>query len=121
MKQTRLEREAINTREDLLVKNDYQRGDNEYSENHKDAKSDGDPLGKGVGTAATPYLLPNEKASKTSYTPTIRTDDGGGGLDVAQRNYLKEINTYSQLNAYGVDSVDTSKNVAEGQYVVTIK
>lgn len=118
MKQTRLEREAIESREELLVKNDYQRGDNEYSENHPDAKSDGDPLGKGVGTAATPYLLPNEKASKTSYTPTIRTDDGGGGLDVAQRNLLKGINIYSALNAYGPDSVDTSKNVADGQYVV---
>ena len=46
------------------------------------------------------------------------TNDGGGALDIAQRETLQNINIYSELNQYGPNSVDTSKNVADGQYVV---
>lgn len=117
-KQSRLEKEALDIRPELELMNSYQKNINEYSEDHKNAKSDGDVKGKGVGAAAEPYLLPNENASKTAYKPTLRTDSGGGALDIAQRDHLININIYSETNAYGENSVDTSKNIADGQYVV---
>lgn len=117
-KQSRLEKEGFIKRPELEMMNTYQDDVNEYSSEHKNAKSDGDVKGKGVGTATHPYLLPNELESKTSYKPTIITNDGGGALDIAQRELLENINIYSKENQYGPQSVDTSKNVADGQYVV---
>lgn len=116
-KQSRLEKEAFIKRPELEMMNTYQET-NEYSSEHKNAISDGDVKGKGVGGAAHPYLLPNENESKHTYKPTIVTNDGGGALDIAQRETLQNINIYSELNQYGPNSVDTSKNVADGQYVV---
>lgn len=118
--QSRLEEEGLKLRHDAIVKNDYQRGDqnSEYSEIHKDAKSDGDVKGKGVGTAANPFLVPNRNGSKTSYKNTLITDDGGSIVDKTQRNYLESINLYNETREYGPQSVDTSANVADGQYVV---
>ena len=117
-KQSRLEKEAFIKRPELEMMNTYQDEFNEYSENHKNAKSDGDVKGKGVGTASNPYLLPNENESKTSYKPTLITDQGGGAIDIQQRALLEGINIYGPDNQYGPNSVDTSANVADGQYVV---
>ena len=116
--QSRLEKEAFIKRPELEMMNTYQDDINEYSSEHKNAISDGDVKGKGVGVAAHPYLLPNPEESKTNYKPTLRTDDGGGALDIATRQTLENINIYSKENQYGPESVDTSKNVADGQYVV---
>lgn len=120
-KQSRLEKEGLQQRPQLEMMNDYQGSINEYSEQHRDAQSDGDVMGKGVGAAAQPFLLPDENASKTSYKPTLRTDAGGGSIDIAQRNLLASTNIYSDMNAYGENSVDTSANVAKGQYVFKVK
>jgi hypothetical protein len=116
--QSRLEKEAFIKRPELEMMNTYQDDINEYSSEHKNAISDGDVKGKGVGGSAHPYLLPNPDEPKTSYKPTLRTDDGGGALDIAQRETLENINIYSRENQYGPNFVDTSKNVADGQYVV---
>lgn len=120
-RQSRLEKEGFEVRPELEGMNDYQRENNEYSENHKDAKSDGDVMGKGVGVAAQPYLLPNENASKTGYKPTLRTDDGGGSVDISMRQTLENINIYNETNSYGENSVDTSKNIADGQYFFVVR
>lgn len=117
-KQSRLEKEAFIKRPELEMMNTYQDDINEYSSEHKNAISDGDVKGKGVGTTPNPYLLPDENGSKTSFKPTLRTDAGGGALDIAQRDLLENINIYGPLNEYGTNSVDTSKNIADGQYVV---
>ena len=117
-KQSRLEKEGFIKRPELELMNTYQDDVNEYSSEHKNAKSDGDVKGKGVGVASNPYLLPDENGSKTSYKPTLRTDDGGGAVDIAQRELLENINIYDPTNEYGTNSVDTSKNIADGQYVV---
>ena len=113
--QSRLEQEAFIKRPELEMMKDYQK-DNQYSANHKDAQSDGDVMGKGVGTTPNPYLVPNRNASKTSYTPNMRTDAGGGSLDISKRNELLNINIYNEDKQYGPESVDTSKNIADGQY-----
>ena len=90
------------------------RGDQttEYSANHKDAISDGDAKGKGVGVApgrnkGIPYSL--------------RSDAGGSSVDEAKRAELMNMNTYSKDDEYGPESVDTSKNIADGQYFFKVK
>ena len=114
-KQSRLEQEAIEKREDLLLMNDYQSND-EYNEDHKNAKSDGDIKGKGTGVAPFAYLLPDRNAPKTIGKTTVNTSSGGSGLDIQQRETLLNINLYSPINSYGPDSVDTSIIVGKGQY-----
>lgn len=122
-KQSRLEAEAIETRKEHLVKNDYQKLVNEYSETHPDALSDGDPLGKGTGNDIT-YSLPDATKSKHQYTRNVDTANGGGQYDIEGRNgrggrkRASVVNIYSSVAPYGEDSVDTSKNIEEGQYVI---
>jgi hypothetical protein len=125
-KQTGLEFEAIEKREELQTKSDYVKEVNEYSADHKDAKSDGDPFGKGTGVAMGFTTLPEKdgKQNKAINYANIDTINGGGQYDaegyngVGGREYLKTINLYNSQNQYGIDSVDTSKNVAQGQFVV---
>lgn len=122
-KQSRLEAEAIETRKEHLVKNDYQKLVNEYSETHPDALSDGDPLGKGTGNDMT-YSLPDATKSKHQYTHNVDTTNGGGQYDIEGRNErggrkrATVVNIYSSAAPYGEDSVDTTKNIEEGQYVI---
>lgn len=122
-KQSRLEAEAIETRKEHLVKNDYQKLVNEYSETHPDALSDGDPLGKGTGNDMT-YSLPDATKSKHQYTQNVDTINGGGQYDIEGRNgrggreRATVVNIYSSTTPYGEDSVDTAKNIEEGQYVI---
>lgn len=105
-KQSRLEKEAIEKREELEVKTKYNK-DHEYSEDNGEKSS---------GTAADPYLIPNSNSSKTIYKPTVRTNDGGNDVDKDKRKDLQIINIYNKDNEYGPDSIDTSAN--DGQYII---
>ena len=122
-KQSRLESEAIDKRHELEVISDYQKNTNEYSEQHQDALSNGDPHGKGTGVSMG-YSVPGQTTNKGINYANIATNSGGGLYDIEGRNgiggrrYLETINMYNAENSYGVDSVDTSKNVAEGQFIV---
>ena len=122
-KQSRLESEAIDKRHELEVISDYQKNTNEYSEQHQDALSNGDPQGKGTGISMG-YSIPGQTTNKGINYANIATNSGGGLYDIEGRNgiggrkYLKTINMYNSENSYGVDSVDTSKNAAEGQFIV---
>lgn len=122
-KQSRLESEAIDKRHELEVISDYQKNTNEYSEQHEDALSNGDPQGKGTGISMG-YSIPGQTTNKGINYANIATNSGGGLYDIEGRNgiggrkYLETINMYNSVNSYGVDSVDTSKNVAEGQFIV---
>lgn len=122
-KQSRLESEAIDKRHELEVISDYQKNTNEYSEQHQDALSNGDPQGKGTGISMG-YSVPGQTTNKGINYANIATNSGGGLYDIEGRNgiggrrYLETINMYNAENSYGVDSVDTSKNVAEGQFIV---
>ena len=122
-KQSRLESEAIDKRHELEVISDYQKNTNEYSEQHEDALSNGDPQGKGTGISMG-YSIPGQTTNKGINYTNIATNSGGGLYDIEGRNgiggrrYLEAINMYNAENSYGVDSVDTSKNVAEGQFIV---
>lgn len=123
-KQSRLEFEALNKRHDLQVISDYQKEVNEYSESHKDAMSDGDPLGKGTGVSMG-FSVPGQTTNKGINYSNIDTTKGGGQYDIdgrdgvgGGRKYSASMNLYNNENSYGPESVDTSANVAEGQYIV---
>jgi hypothetical protein len=125
-RQSRLEQEAITSRNNLLVKNDYQKGeDTEYSVNHKDALSDGDVKGKGTGMPMGIAQLPGASGSKGINYSVINTQAGGGKYDIEGRDgkggrkSLTLSNLYGPTNPYGAESLDTSANVKEGQIVLS--
>ena len=124
-KQSNLEKKALEKRHEELVRNDYQTND-PYSSQHPDAVSDGDPLGKGTNHGGHTHYLPDDSKPTTMIDySNFDTFNGGGEYDIDGRNdiggrkKLMTINIYNQDNAYGLDSVDTSANVADGQYVTS--
>lgn len=131
-KQSRLEAEGIQAREEQVRRNYYQqsKGDeditSEYSAQHKNALSDGDVKGKGINNGESMGVLyPNRNASKTQLGSTIDTSAGGGLYDIEGRNGIggrkRSIikNLYSAENPYGSDSVSCDEHVKNyNQYIV---
>lgn len=127
MAQNNLEKKGFEKRQELEVRNDYTKAD-QYSESHPDAKSDGDPLGKGTGHGGHTHVIPSDDKSdlhRYNYG-MIDTYNGGGLYDIKGRNeiggreYLQTINKYNEDHKYGEGSVDTSLNIKDGQYFVKI-
>ena len=140
-KQSRLEIEGISKRDELQLKNKYfedveSNAKNEYSYTHEDAKATGDPLGKGTGMSMG-FTVPGESTLRSiDRSNFVTTEDAsptgfgpGGSYDIngygalegrSGRRYLQTINLYKPGNEteYGPTSVDTSRNVADGQIVV---
>ena len=125
-KQTCLEVKGIEKRKESLVRNDYTK-DNEYSSTHPDALSDGDPLGKDSGQGGHTHYLPDctLPQSLIDYSNFDTSSERvGGSYDingrngVGGRNYLKAISVYNEENQYGVNSVDDSLNILDGQIIV---
>lgn len=137
-KQSRLENIAISKRESLIIKNEYSQIEGKkYSEDHKDAISDGDPYGKGNGSSMG-YAIPETNSfnisnegiivQKINYSTVVTHENGastiGGEYDrngnprikKSGRNALIGINKFSQNNEYGENSVDTIENISLGQY-----
>jgi hypothetical protein len=123
--QTRLEKTSISKRQELLVKNDYDKND-AYSAKHEDALSHPEsydkPLGKGTGNGGHTHSVPNGMLSTTSYNySNIDTNGGGGSYDIHGRNgqggrkFLQTINLYGPENRYGAHLIDTSLNQIDGQ------
>lgn len=133
--QSPLEIKGFQKRDELLVRNDYTKNE-EYNETHKDAISDGDPQGKGTGHGGHTHVIPNHELALNDensvwYSPynysQFDTEHGGGQYDIegrngiGGRNWIKAISKFNEENQYGLNYVDTSLNVAEGQYVAGIK
>lgn len=123
-KQTCLESKGISSRHENILRNDYSQND-EYSALHKDALSDGDPLGKGTGHGGHGHYLPDCSKGQTMIDySNFDTENGGGLYDiegrngVGGRNFLKNISLYNENDQYGSNSVDTTANQLEGQYVI---
>lgn len=121
MKQSCLEKKAIEERQVELARNDYRKTE-EYSISHKDAISDGDPLGKGTGHGGHGFWLPDCSRGQTEINySNFDTENGGGKYDIEGRNgiggknYLTSINLYDKNNQYTRDSIDMSANIADGQ------
>ena len=121
MKQSCLEKKAIEERQVELARNDYRKTE-EYSISHKDAISDGNPLGKGTGHGGHGFWLPDCSRGQTEINySNFDTENGGGKYDIEGRNgiggknYLTSINLYGKNNQYTRDSIDMSANIADGQ------
>ena len=131
-KQSRLDKEGINYRENEIPgKNRYSDEINPYDENNEDVLSHDDrPWGKGTGKAMT-YAKRDLTAPKTKidYTSIITSEEAGGMYDKygtkgvekafqgdSGREWAKTINEYSSMNQYGKDSVNIDTSV-RGQYV----
>lgn len=123
-KQTCLEKKGIEARHETLIRNDYNSSD-EYSAQHKDAISDGDPLGKGTGHGGHGHWLPDCSKGQTMIDySNFDTENGGGLYDIegrngkGGRNWLKNISLYNENDQYGPNSVDTTANQFDGQIVL---
>lgn len=114
--QTYLEQKGIESRNNLLVRNDYDTSV-EYSTLHPDALSTGDPLGKGTGIGGHTHTTPDfSKPSTQMNYSNFDTTKGGGVYDVegrngvGGRNFLMNISKYNAENEYGAHLIDTSAN-----------
>ena len=126
-KQTRLEQEGILARKEQTIKNDFSKNGEIYNEESELALSHEDeshPLGKGTGSSGHGHRIPNRNASKTTIDRTdFDTERGGGSYDIfgmndaGGRKRLTMINLYSANYQYNENSIDTSKNVEDGQWV----
>lgn len=130
-KQSNLEKKGIEQRHIELVRSDYNKTD-AYSESHEDALSNPEnetkALGKGTGNGGYMAYVPDaSKPSTLMNYSSLDTTAGGGAYDIhgrngqGGRNRLVKINLYSKDNAYGPNSVDTSANIDDGQYVAKYK
>ena len=125
-KQTCLEKVGIEKRHDTIIRNDYNIED-QYSQIHKDALSDGDPLGKGSGHGGHTHYVPdcNKPSTLMDYSNfDTEAKNIGGSYDingrngVGGRNFLKNISVYNEENQYGPNLVDTTANVQDGQIII---
>ena len=127
-RQSNLELKGMDESHAEIVRSDYNKS-NGYSELHEDAQSHPDDptkvLGKGTNSGGHQHYVPDYRKSPTSYNySNLNTTEGGGYYDIngrneqGGRNRLLSINIYNKDNAYGPNSVDTSANIDEGQYVI---
>ena len=120
--QTCLEKRGIEERHNEIVRSDYNI-ENQYSATHKDAVSDGDPQGKGTLHGGHTHFLPDcsKPTTQIDYS-NFDTENGGGEYDIKGRNGIggrdKALasSMYNKENSYGPTSVNTTKNVNDGQY-----
>ena len=127
-KQSTLEQKGLEERRVEMVRSDSGKK-NQYSETHEDALSHPDDsekvLGKGTNSGGHQHYTPDHtKPSTLMNYSNLDTTNGGGYYDIHGRNEqggrdrLLKINIYNKENAYGPNSIDTSENIDEGQYVI---
>ena len=114
--QSYLESEGIQLRKEQTGRSDYNQND-EYSEQHSDALSNGDEQGKGTGNfGGHGWIAPDMEKPKSQMSGMFNTEEGGNGCDVNARNIITARSIYGPGREYGENSVDTSLNRLEGQY-----
>ena len=119
---TCLEKRSMDARHEQEVRSHYQRT-NQYSGTHPDALATGDAQGKGTGHGGHSHWLPdcNSQINVFNYSnfDTALSSGAGNKADNEMRNESIVRSMYGPENPYGPEYVDTSMNVAEGQYVVS--
>lgn len=121
--QSCLEMRSMDARHEQEVRSDYQRSSNEYSSIHPDALATGDEQGKGTGHGGHGFWLPdcNAQINVFNFSNFDTGYDSGNGsetmpnTDKWARKQSVVRSMYNYEHPY--HSVDTSANVAEGQYV----
>lgn len=120
--QTCLEKRGMEERHQEITRSDYNIED-QYGPTHKDAISDGDAQGKGTGHGGHTHFLPDctKPTTMINYS-NFDSENGGGYYDIEGRNGISgrkramAISLYNKEIQYGPTIVDTSANVADGQY-----
>lgn len=120
--QSCLEKRGIEERNTEIVRSDYNSND-PYSQTHMDALSDGDAQGKGTNHGGHTHWLPdcNLNTNTINYS-NFDTENGGGLYDIKGRNDIggreKALasSMYNKEVPYSASLVDTTLNLAEGQY-----
>ena len=122
--QTCLEKRGMEERHQEITRSDYNI-ENQYSATHPDAISDGDAQGKGTGHGGHTHFLPDcTKPTTTINYSNFDSENGGGYYDIEGRNGISgrkramATSLYNKEVQYGPTLVDTSANVADGQYYV---
>lgn len=118
---TCLEKVSMEERHEELIRNDYTIND-QYSATHKDALADGDKRGKGTGHKGHSFWLPNCNGQlgvfNYSNFDTAPESEAGDAADREARHTAMARSVYNAENPYSAQLVDTSANIAEGQYFV---
>ena len=121
--QTCLEARGMTERHTEMARSDYNR-ENQYSEVHPNAISDGDPKGKGTQHGGHGDYLPDctKPTGMIDYS-NFDTFNGGGQWDIEGRNgiggrkWAEARSLYNREDQYSLAVVDTSENVKDGQWV----
>lgn len=116
--QSYLEIEGIQSRKEQTGRSDYQRGRNEYNEEHPDALATGDEQGKGTGDfGGHGWIVPDMTKPKYQMSSLFNTEEGGNECDYASRRVMTARSIYGPGREYGIDFVvNTEANVIDGQY-----
>lgn len=119
---TCLEKVSMQERSDELTQNTYN-SDNAYSSNHQNALNidhGDDEHGKGTGSAGHSHWLPNCDGEigiiNYSNFDTDVSSHAGNKTDNKTRTTAMARSLYNADNPYSADIIDTSDNVAQGQY-----
>lgn len=119
--QTCLEERGIECRHEEIVRNVYNK-DNQYSDIHPDAISDGDVNGKGTGGNTSTAWVPDcSKPKNLMNYSNFSTDRGGGKYDIEGRNGVggrlkaQVSSLYNENYQYGANLVNTALNREDGQ------
>ena len=116
-----LEIRSIDERHKQMARSDYN-SENRYSGNHPDALATGDKRGKGTGrSGGSEFWLPScENIGAFNYSNFDTDPNSGAGNcdDNEARRVAMARSKYSPENPYSASLIDTSANVAEGQYQV---
>ena len=120
--QTCLEKRGYEERHNEIVRSDYNI-ENQYGPTHQNATSDGDAKGKGTQHGGHTHFLPDctKPTGMIDYS-NFDTENGGGCYDIKGMNGISgreralAISMYNKEAQYGANLVDTSANVADGQY-----
>lgn len=112
----------MDARHEQIVRSDYNK-DNQYNASHPDALATGDAQGKGTGSSGHGHWLPDCNAEPNVFRyDNFDTDisfGAGNDADNAARNEMLARSLYNQDRIYDANAIDTSANVAEGQYVIS--
>ena len=119
--QSCLEKRSMDARHEQIVRSDYN-SENQYNEAHPDALATGDAQGKGTGSSGHTSWLPDCNAEPNVFRydnfDTDISSGAGNNVDNETRNRALTRSLYNPENPYDPSQLDTSANVAEGQFVV---
>ena len=119
--QTCLEKVSMEERKEEIVRSDYQ-STNKYTSTHNDALATGDAQGKGTGHGGHTHWLPNCNGTlgvfDYSNFDTSPKSGAGNNDDNTARDTAFARSLYHYDSTYSAKSVDTSANVADGQYQI---